>query len=47
MIKRPDFFACQYRFVEFKSWLKNIWLGVVKTGCGLSGPRILKLVVSQ
>ena len=33
--------------MEIKSWLKNIGVGVVKNGYGYSGPRILKLAVSQ
>ena len=41
------FFACWYRFMEIRSWLKNIGVGVVKNGCGHSGLRTLKLAVSQ
>ena len=33
--------------METKSWLKNVGVGVVKKGCGLSGHRTLKLAVSQ
>ena len=35
-----------YRFIETKSWLKNIAVGVAKNGCGISGHRTLKLAVS-
>ena len=35
------FFACWYRFMEIKSWLKNIMVGMVKIGCGHSGLRTL------
>ena len=41
------FFACLYKFMEIKSWLKNIWWGVVKNGCGHSDHMTLKLAVSQ
>ena len=41
------FFACWYRSVKIKSWLKYIGVGMVKNGCGYSGLRILKLAVSQ
>ena len=40
------FFAYWCRFIEIKSWLKNIGLGMVKIGCGHSGLRTLKLAVS-
>ena len=30
-----------------KSWLKNIWVGVVKNWCGSSGQGILKFVLYQ
>ena len=33
--------------MEIKSWLKNIGVGMVKNGCGHSGPSKLKLAVSQ
>ena len=36
-----------YIFIEIKSSLKNIELGMVKNGCGHSGLRTLKLAVSQ
>ena len=41
------FFAYWCRFIEIKSWLKNIGVGMVKNGCGHSGLRTLKLAVSQ
>ena len=41
------FFACWYRFMEIKSWLKNFGVGTVKNECGHSGLRSLKLAVSQ
>ena len=41
------FFACWYRVMEIKSWLKNIGVGMVKNGCEYSGLRTLKLAVSQ
>ena len=41
------FFAYWYKFMEIKSWLKNIWWGVVKNGCGYSDHMTLKLAVSQ
>ena len=31
------FFACWYRFIEIKSWLKNIGMGVVINGYAHSG----------
>ena len=31
------------RFIEIKSWLKNISMGVVKNGCDHSGLRTLKI----
>ena len=37
------FFACWYRFMEIRSWLKNIEVGLVKNGCGHSVFRTLKL----
>ena len=33
--------------MEIKSWLKKIAVGMVKNGCGHSGPSTLKLAVSQ
>ena len=41
------FFACWYKFIEIKSWLKNIGMGVVINVCSHSGCRYLKLAVSQ
>ena len=41
------FFACWYKFIEIKSWLKNIGIGVVINGCAHSGCRNLKLAVSH
>ena len=41
------FFACWYKFMECKSWLKNNGVDVVKNGFGNSGFRTLKLGVSQ
>ena len=37
------FFACWYNFVEIKSWLKNIGIGMVINVCAHSGCRNLKL----
>ena len=41
------FFACWYRFMESRSWLKNIEVDVVKNGCGYSVLMTLKLAVCQ
>ena len=41
------FFECLWRFIEIKSWLKKLGVGMVKNGCGHSGLRRLKLAVSQ
>ena len=41
------FFACWYRFMENRSWLKNIGVGMVKNGCDHSVLRTLKLAVCQ
>ena len=41
------FFAYWCIFIETKSWLKNIGVGMVKDGCGHSGLRTLKLAVPQ
>ena len=38
--------AFWYKFMEIKSWLRNIRGGVVRNGCGHSGFRTLKLTVS-
>ena len=32
---------------NYRSWLKNLWLGLIKNGCHQPGHRILKLPVSQ
>ena len=41
------FFACWYIFIEIRSSLKNIGVGLVKNGFGDSGLQTLKLAVSQ
>ena len=41
------FFACWYKFIEIKSWLKNTGMGVVINVCAHSDFRFLKLAVSQ
>ena len=41
------FFACWCRFIEIKSWLKNIVVGMARNGCGYSGLMTLKLAVCQ
>ena len=41
------FVACSYRFMEYKSWLKNNGLGMGKNGGGQCGLRTLKLAVFQ
>ena len=41
------FFACWYRFVENRSWMKNIGVDMVKNGCGHSFLKTLKLVACQ
>ena len=40
-------FAWWYRFMEVRSWLKNIGVTVVKNRCGHSVLRTLKLAVCQ
>ena len=40
-------FVHWFRFIEIKSWLKNIDFGVVKNECGHSGLKIVKLSVSH
>ena len=40
------FFAWCYKFIEIKSWLKNIGMGAVINGCPHSGCRNLKLAVA-
>ena len=39
--------ACRYKFMEIEIRLKNIFLCMIKDGCGHSGHRNLKLAVSQ
>ena len=41
------FFVSSYKFIEIKSWLKNIGVGVVIRGSIHSGHRILILTISQ
>ena len=41
------FFACWYKFIEIKSWAKNIEMGGFINGCAHSGCRNLKLIVSH
>ena len=41
------FLVCWCRFMEIKSWLKNIGVGMVRNGCGHSGLTTLNLAVSQ
>ena len=40
------FFRCWYKFIEIKSWLKNIGVGMVINGCAHSGCRT-QLAVAQ
>ena len=40
-------FVCWYRFTKTKSWSKNVWVGIIKNGCGQSSYGTLKLTVSQ
>ena len=40
-------FAYWYKFIENKSWLKNIGMGMVKNRCDHFGFRTLELAVSQ
>ena len=40
-------FVCWYRFMENRSWLKNIGVGMVKNGCSHSVLRTLKLAICQ
>ena len=40
-------FARWYKFIEIKSWLKNIGMGMLINVCAHSGCRNLKLVVSH
>ena len=39
-----SFSVCWYRFMEIKSWSKNVGVDMVKNGCG---PRALKLSLPQ
>ena len=41
------FFACWYKFIEIKSWLRNIRMGVVINWCAHCGCRNLKLALSH
>ena len=41
------FFACRYRFMEMKSWLKNVGVGMVKNVYGYSSLVTQKLALSQ
>ena len=45
--EKACFFACWCRFIEIKSWLKNIDVGMVKNGCDRSSLKTLKQAVSQ
>ena len=45
--ERVRFFARSYIFIEIRSWLKNIEMGMVKHGCGHFGHRTQTLTVSQ
>ena len=42
-----SFFACWYKFMNIKNWLKILWLGMFKNGCGQSGLWTLKLILSE
>ena len=41
------FFAYWFKLMEIKSCLKNVGVGVVKSGCGLSCQSTLKMAISQ
>ena len=41
------FWACWYKFMKIKSWLKNTWVDMVKNGCDHPGYGALKLAVSR
>ena len=45
MMKKLDFLACWYKFIEIKSWLKNIEVGMFINGCAHSGCMNLKLAL--
>ena len=37
------FLTCWYKFTCIKSWPKNVWVGMVRNGCGQSGHRTFKI----
>ena len=39
------FFACWYKFMQIKRWLKILEVSLIKNGCGQSYERTLKLTV--
>ena len=46
--KNSEFFACWYKFIKVRSWMKNIWRGLdQKKVFPLWHHRTLKLAVSQ
>ena len=45
--EKTRIFACSYKFMEIKSCLENIGVGIVKNGCGYSGFRTLKFGAFQ
>ena len=45
--KKRRFFEFWYRFMEIKSWLKNVGVGMDSNGCGHSSLRIPKSTESQ
>ena len=48
MMKKPGFLHVDtYRFIEIKSWLKNIGVSVVRNWCGHSVLRTQKLTISR
>ena len=47
ILKKPEFFACSYKFMKIKSCLENIGVSIVKNGCGYSGFRTLKFGAFQ
>ena len=46
-VEKAWFFACWHRFMEIRSLLKNIGVGMVKNGYGHFVLRTLKLAVCQ
>ena len=44
---KPWFSAFWYKFIEIKSWLKNIGVDIAINGFAHSGCRTLKLAVSH